>query len=139
VDEQGILDIQNYGISMALAARRLVLCDMCSYTDTAAAAAAADSKYYIHNPSTDLVIIRGHTGTDGSSTDNSNSIDDSILQPCIIEHCSKLGIVCTVSTTDSSRLIITAAQLQQYVIQQQHAHAIIKPVRRYGSNYRLES
>eukprot|EP00953_Heterococcus_sp_UTEX-ZZ885_P028003 14959-Heterococcus_DN1.PRE.3 len=133
VDEQGIPDIQNYGISMALAAIRLVLRDMCSYTDT------ADSKHYIHNPSTDLVIISGHTGTDGSSTDESNSRDDdSILQPCVIEHCSKLGIVCTVSTTDSSRLIITAAQLQQYVIQQQHALAIIKPVRRYGSNYRLE-
>jgi hypothetical protein len=93
---------------MTLAAMRLVLRDMCSYD------VQSDSKqHYIHNPTTDLAIITGHA----SSRQNQ---DGSILQPCIIDYCNKLGIVCTVNSRNKGRVDITAAQLQQYTARQQH-------------------
>jgi pentatricopeptide repeat protein len=106
VVHKGMLDFHEYSIGMTLAAMRLVLHDMCSY-DT-----HSDSKHYVHNPATDLVIITGHAS---SRQDQ----DGSILQPCIIEYCNKLGILCKVGSRNKGRLIITAAQLQQYIARQQ--------------------
>eukprot|EP00953_Heterococcus_sp_UTEX-ZZ885_P009737 5710-Heterococcus_DN1.PRE.1 len=100
-----MLDFHEYSIGMALAALRLVLRDMCSY-DT-----QSDSTHYVHNPATDLIIITGHAS---SRQDQ----DGSILQPCIIEYCNKLGILCKVDFRNKGRLIISAAQLQQYIARQ---------------------
>jgi hypothetical protein len=86
----GMLDFHEYSSGMALAAMRLVLRDMCTY-DT-----HSDSKHYVHNPATNLVIITGHAS---SRRDQ----DGSILQPCIIDYCSKLGIVCTVHVKNKGR------------------------------------
>eukprot|EP00953_Heterococcus_sp_UTEX-ZZ885_P028470 15185-Heterococcus_DN1.PRE.5 len=85
---------------------RVVFHDMCSH------GMLSDCKHYVHNPTNDLVIITGHAG---SRSDQ----DGSILQPCIIEFCKKVGIVCTVNGKNKGRLDITAAQLQQYIAQQQ--------------------
>jgi hypothetical protein len=76
----------------------------------------SDSKHSIHNPTTDLAIITGHAS---SRQDQ----DGSILKPCIIDYCNKLCIVCTVSPINKGRLIITTAQLQQYVARQQQHDA----------------
>jgi pentatricopeptide repeat protein len=105
VTDKGMLDFHEYSIGMALAAMRLVLHDMCSY-DT-----HSDSTHYVHSPATDLIIITGHAS-------NRQDQDGSILQPHIIEYCSKLGIVCTVSIKNKGRLVIAAAQLQQYIARQ---------------------
>jgi pentatricopeptide repeat protein len=105
VKRKGMLDFHNYTTGMTLAAMRLVLHDMCSYR------VQSDSKHYVHDPATDLVIITGHAS-------NRQDRDGSILQPCIIDYCNKLGILCTVLPTNKGRLIITAAQLQQYVAHQ---------------------
>jgi hypothetical protein len=70
-----------------------------------------DSTHYVHNPATDLIIITGHASSRGN-------VDGSILQPCIIDYCNKLGIECTISSVNRGRLVITAAQLQQYIAQQ---------------------
>eukprot|EP00953_Heterococcus_sp_UTEX-ZZ885_P001475 1321-Heterococcus_DN1.PRE.2 len=107
VVSKGMLDFHDYSIGMALAAMRLVLRDMCSYS------VQSDSKYDTHNPATNLVIITGHAS---SRQDR----DGSILQPYTIDYCSKLGIVCKVHVKNKGRLIITAAQLQQYIARQQH-------------------
>jgi hypothetical protein len=90
---------------MTLAAMRLVLLDMGSYN------VQSDIEYYIHDPATDLVIITGHASSRGN-------VDGSILQPCIIEYCNKLGIVCTVQRTNKGRLTISAQQLLQYIARQ---------------------
>jgi pentatricopeptide repeat protein len=102
---KGMLDFHEYTTGMTLAAIRLVLRDMCSF------AAHSDSEHYVHNPATNLVIITGHAS---SRQDQ----DGSILQPCIIEYCTKLGILCQVDFRNKGRLIISAAQLQQYIAQQ---------------------
>eukprot|EP00953_Heterococcus_sp_UTEX-ZZ885_P023523 12922-Heterococcus_DN1.PRE.2 len=101
-----MLDFHDYRAGMTLAAMRLVLHDMCSYR------VQSDSTLHVHNPATDLVIITGHA----SSRRNA---DGSILQPCIIEYCNKVGILCKVDFRNKGRLIITAAQLQQYIARQQ--------------------
>jgi pentatricopeptide repeat protein len=116
VPDKGMLDFHAYTASMTRAAMRLVLRDMRSY-DT-----KSNSKHYIHNPTTDLVIITGHASSRGN-------VDGSILQPYIMDYCKKQGIVCTISRIYKGRLIITAAQLQQYTARQQQHDATITTAR----------
>jgi pentatricopeptide repeat protein len=101
VKRKGMLDFHKYSTGMTLAAMRLVLRDVCTYN------IQPDSKHYVHDPTTDLVIITGHAN---SRQDQ----DGSILQPCIVGYCKELGIVCTVIPTNKGRLVITAAQLQLF-------------------------
>eukprot|EP00953_Heterococcus_sp_UTEX-ZZ885_P015255 8598-Heterococcus_DN1.PRE.2 len=106
VKRKSQVDFHTFGVGMALAAMRSILHGMCSYS------VQSDSTHYVHNPAANLVVITGHAS-------GRPDRDGSILQPCIIDFCNKLGIVCTVDSADIGRLVITAAELQQYVTRQQ--------------------
>jgi pentatricopeptide repeat protein len=126
----GMLDFHGFSIGMAPAALRLVLRDMCSAAATAAATAAAaatakkskrvskkrstssSAAQHVHSAAEDLIIITGHALT-------RDDRDGSVLQPVILSMLQQLGIVCTLDPTNVGKLIVDAAQLQQYVARQQ--------------------
>jgi pentatricopeptide repeat protein len=101
------LDFHNFNSGMAVAAMRLVLCNMKAATDDNNKTTARHSDTYVHDAKRDLRIVTGHA----MKRDHGSG---STLQPCITDMLQQLGISCHVDLKNKGMLVVPSQQLLAY-------------------------